>query len=176
MVVTVALTPAAAHPRARAPYENWRPPVVGVSVLVPVGARHLVMTDLRGLLALPTGSVETGRSIEEAAQAVLTGLTEGLPVRRRVVEDQVQMRRRKVITHMVATNPLTYEEATALTYRDPRADVRVLPTVQAVAALAERGRTRALLGLQALAIEAMVYLPDGEIQRLESVAVGETAV
>ncbi|MFJ2441069.1 MULTISPECIES: hypothetical protein [unclassified Streptomyces] len=118
---------------------------------------------------MPTGTVEEGQSPEEAARAVLTGLLDGLPVRRRVAVDQVQMRRRKVITHIVVTAPLTVREASALTYRDPRAAVKVLPTAQALAALPERARMRALLGLQALAIRAMVHMRDGEIQRLESV-------
>ncbi len=118
---------------------------------------------------LPAGAVEHDQSPEEAAQAVLTGLPDGLPVRRRVAVDQVQMWRRKVITHIVVTAPLTRGQAETLTYRDPRAEVRVLPTVQAVAALPERAGARALLGLQALAIGALVYVRDGEIQRLESV-------
>ncbi|AYN30647.1 hypothetical protein DUI70_0144 [Streptomyces albus] len=122
-----------------------------------------------GALVLPTGTVKDGQSLEEAAQAVLTGLPGGLPIRRRVAVSQVQMRRRRVITHIVVTAPLTAQEANSLSYRDARADARVLPTARAVAALPERARDRVLLGLQALAIGATVYVRDGEIQRMESV-------
>ncbi|QUI32626.1 hypothetical protein H9W91_18505 [Streptomyces alfalfae] len=157
-------------PRTRAPYENWRPPIIGVSVLAPVGATGLVVPCMPGgTLVLPTGTVEDGQSPEEAAQAVLTGLPDGLPIRRRVAVSQVQMRRRKVITHLVVTAPLAVQEAHSLMYRDVRADVRVLPTEKAVAALPEKSRARVLLGLQALAIGAMVYVRDGEIQRIDSV-------
>jgi hypothetical protein len=167
--VTLPLAPTAV-PRPRAPYENWRPPVIGVSVLVPVGADELALACLLGsILVLPTGTVEHDQSPEEAAQAVLTGLPYGLPLQRRVAVYQAQMRRRKVITHLVVTDPLTRGMAETLTHHDPRAKVRILPTVQAVAALPPHGRSRALLGLQALAIGAMVYVRDGEIQRLESV-------
>ncbi|WP_432104086.1 hypothetical protein [Streptomyces sp. bgisy091] len=163
--MTPALAPTAA-PRRRAPYENWRPPIVGVSVLVPVGAHELALVRVPGgALVLPTGAFEQEQSSEEAAQAVFTGL----PVRRRVAVEQVQMRRRTVITHLVVTDSLTRGVAEVLAYRDPRAEVHILPTVQAVAALPQRARSRALLGLQALAIGAMVYIRDGEVQRLESV-------
>ncbi|QCN85909.1 hypothetical protein DDJ31_13640 [Streptomyces griseoviridis] len=142
---------------------------MGVSVLAPVGATGLVLPRMPGgALALPTGTVENGQSPEEAAQAVLTGLPKGLPIRRRVAVSQVQMRRRKVITHLVVTAPLTVREANSLVYRDVRAEVRVLPTDHAVAALTEKARARVLIGLQALAIGAMVYVQDGEIQRIDS--------
>lgn len=79
----VALPPTA-RPRARAPYENWRPPITGVTVLALVGVTSLVLPRLPGdTWALPTGSVEEGRSPEEAAQAVLTPLSGTLPVARR---------------------------------------------------------------------------------------------
>ncbi|MFE7660400.1 hypothetical protein [Streptomyces celluloflavus] len=168
--MTPVATPPAPAPQKRGPYENWRPPITGVGVLAPVGATSLVLPCLPGgALVLPTGTVQEGQSPEEAAQAVLTGLPHGLPVRRRVAVDQVQMRRRKITTHIVVTAPLTVREARALTYRDPRAGVQVLLTAQALAALPERAQMRALLGLQALAIGAMIYMRDGEIQRLESV-------
>lgn len=169
--MTPTLTPTAT-PRTRTPYENWRPPIVGVSVLIPVGAHELALASVPGsALVLPTGAVEHDQSPEEAAQAVLTGLPGGLPVRRRVAVEQVQLRRRKIITHLVVTAPLTRCVAEQLAYRDVRATVHVLPTVQAVAALPQRARARALLGLQALAIGAMVHIRDGEVQRLESVPV-----
>lgn len=161
--------PPVARPRTRAPYENWRPPIIGVSVLALVGATSLVLPYLPGgTWTLPTGAVEDGQSPEEAAsQAMLTGLPGGLPVQRRVAVDQVQLRRRKVITHLVVTAPLTTSEAHALTYRDPRAEVRVVRTAQALGALSERARFRALLGLQTFTIGATVYLRDGEVQRIE---------
>lgn len=168
--MTSVAAPPRPKPQTRAPYENWRPPIIGVCVLAPVGATSLVLPSMPGeTLLLPTGTVEDGRSPEEAAQAVLTGLPNGLPIRGRVAVSQVQMRRRKVITHLVVTAPLTVQEATCLAYRDVRAEVRVLPTVQAVAALPEKARARVLLGLHALAIGATVYVRDGEIQRIESV-------
>ncbi|MFJ5222336.1 hypothetical protein [Streptomyces sp. NPDC088400] len=158
-----------ARPRTRTPYENWRPPIIGVSVLALVGATSLVLPCLPGgAWALPTGTVENGQSPEEAAQTVLTCLSGELPVQRRVVVDQVQMRRRKIITHLVITAPLTTREAYALAYRDPRAQVRVVRTAQGLASLPEKARLRALLGLQTFAIGATVYLRNGEVQRLES--------
>ncbi|MEV7205272.1 MULTISPECIES: hypothetical protein [unclassified Streptomyces] len=152
-----------ARPRALEPYENWRPPIIGVSVLAPVGATGLILPCIFGdIPLLPTGAVEEGQSPEEAAQAVLTGLPGGLPIRRRVAVDQVQMRRRKVITHLVATESLTVQEANALAYRDARAQIRVFSTTQAIHALPERSRRRVLLGLQALAIGAMVDARDSD--------------
>lgn len=165
------VAPAAPLVRARAPYENWRPPIIGVTVLVPVGADELLTADATGCgcLVLPTGTVEEGQTPEQAAQFVLPGAPNGLPVLRRVAVDQVQTRRRTVITHIVVTSPLTHAGAAALTYRDPRAVLRVLPTAKTIADLPERARARALLGLQALAIGVMAYAEDGTVQRLESV-------
>jgi hypothetical protein len=65
--------------RKTGPYENWRPPVIGVSLLVPVGADTLVVADLRGLTMMPTGSVHDGQTPEQAAQDVLRGTPNGLP-------------------------------------------------------------------------------------------------
>ncbi|MEU7228911.1 hypothetical protein [Streptomyces chrestomyceticus] len=167
------MTPLAAAPdpapRRRPPYKNWRPPIISVHVLVPVGATGLALPGFPDdAVVLPTGPVEGGQTPEEAAQAVFAGLPDGLPIGRRVAVDQVQMTRRKIISHIVVTAPLTMQEAGALTYRDPRTDVQVLPTGQAMAALPERARTRALLGFQAIAIGSIVYVQDGRTQRLES--------
>lgn len=161
-------------PRARAPYENWRPPIAGVIVLAPVGADGLLVVDTlgRGDYAIPVGFVNDGQDLEQAAQLTLTGLPGGLSIQRRVALDQVQMRRRKVITHIVVTTPLTERDAARLTYHDPRADLRALPTARAVAELPPRAGERVLLGLQALAIGVMAYLEDGVVQRLEAVAAG----
>ncbi|MYV90309.1 hypothetical protein [Streptomyces sp. SID1034] len=168
--MTSVAAPPIPEPQTRAPYENWRPPIIGVSVLAPVGATGLILACTPGgTPVLPTGAVENGHSPEEAAQAVLTGLPGGLPIRRQVAVSQVQMRRRKVITHLIVTAPLAAQDADLLIYRDVRAEVRVLSTDHAVAALPQKARTRVLLGLQALAIGAMVYVRDGEIQRIDSV-------
>ncbi len=106
---------------------------------------------------------------------MFAGLSDGLPVRRRGAVDQVQMRRRKIITHIVATMPLTLRKTSTFLYRDPRADVRVLTIGAATAALPETARTRALLGLQSPAIGAMVHVEEGEIQRLEPVLPAQSA-
>ncbi|MFC9536472.1 hypothetical protein ACFT38_39390 [Streptomyces sp. NPDC056975] len=79
------------------------------------------------------------------------------------------MRSRKVISHLDVTTPLAAEEAECLVYRDARADMGVLRTAEAVSRLTEPARARALLGLQALAINAMVYNRNGAIEYLESV-------
>ncbi|MEU1149341.1 hypothetical protein ACFYO9_29260 [Streptomyces sp. NPDC005863] len=161
---------AAPSARRRAPYENWRPPIIGVSVLAPVGNSDLVLPRFQdGTFALPTGAVEKGQSPEDAGRAVLTGLADELPVQRRVVVDEVQMRRRQVITYVVITEPLTSREACALVYRDPRADLLVLPKRHALSSLARKGKLRAFLGLQAAEIGAMLHLRDGQISRVEDV-------
>lgn len=107
-------------PRARAPYENWRPPVISLFLLVPVGADGLLLADMtgRGDLVVPAGSVEDGETPEQAAQRVLFGAPRDLRVLRRVAVDQVQMRRRKVITHIVAALPLTQDDVADLAYCD----------------------------------------------------------
>ncbi|MEU1221373.1 hypothetical protein [Streptomyces microflavus] len=123
-----------------------------------------------GTFVLPTGNVEDGRSPEEAAQSVLAGGPASvLPVQRQVAVDRVQMRRRQVVTHVVVTEPLTGTEVRALTYRDPRADVQVLPVTRALSVLPRKAQLRAILGLQAAAIGAMFHLQDGHIARVEDV-------
>ncbi|MEU1449205.1 hypothetical protein, partial [Streptomyces mirabilis] len=62
-----AVTQAIAAPRIRAPYENWQPPVIGVSLLVPIGADRLAVADLRGMLMLPGGGVYERQTPEDAA-------------------------------------------------------------------------------------------------------------
>lgn len=167
--MTVALVHPPA-PRRRAPYENWRPPIIGVSVLTLVGNSDLVLPRFHdGTYVLPTGDVEDGQSPEAAGRAVLTGLAASLAVQRQVAVDEVQMRRRKVITHVVITEPLSVREACALAYRDPRADVQVLPRTRALSVLTHKAQLRAFLGLQAAAIGAMLYLLDGQIVRVEDI-------
>ncbi|MEU3008025.1 hypothetical protein [Streptomyces sp. NPDC006863] len=166
-MTSVAALPAPGARRG-APYENWRPPIVGVTVLAIVRNGRLLLLQLHdGSYVLPTSGVEDEQSPEEAAQGALTGLPSGLPVQRRVVVDWVQMRRRQVFTHVVVTEPLTGTEVRALTYRDPRADVQVLPTRRALAVLPPRAQLRAALGLQAATIDATFHLADGRIARVE---------
>ncbi|MFC9616633.1 hypothetical protein [Streptomyces sp. NPDC056938] len=150
-------------------YANWRPAVTGVTVLALVGVDSLVLPCLMGGLVLPTGAVEDGQSPQDAAQLVLSGMPGGLPIQRRVAVDEVHTRRRKVISHLVVTALLAVEEAQYLAYRDPRADMSVLRTTEAVPLLTETARARTLLGLQALAINAMVYNRNGAIEHLEYV-------
>ncbi|MFJ4623662.1 hypothetical protein [Streptomyces sp. NPDC088812] len=143
----VATVPARRRPAA---YENWRPPVVGVSLLVPVGADCITVVDLRGILMLPVGGVYDGQTPEEAGYRVLVDPSGGLRLLRRVAVDWVQTRRRKVITHIMAAAPMTRAAATGLVYRDPRATVRVMSTLQFLDQW-PTGRTRLLVSLQALA-------------------------
>jgi hypothetical protein len=150
--------------RRAAPYENWRPPVVAVSLLIPVGADALVVADLRGSILVPTGMVQHGQTPQQAAQDVLRGAPEGLPLLRRVALAWVQTRRRKVITHVLATVPMPRMDVGCLIYRDPRADVRVLPTMHAVGDLPKQARLRILVGLQALATGKTAYIEGGEVR------------
>ncbi|MEV5815925.1 hypothetical protein [Streptomyces mutabilis] len=145
----------AVTPRLRASYENWRPPVVGVSLLVPVGADCIVVADLRGMLMLPLGGVYDGQTLQEASRRVLTDASGELPLLRHVAVDWVQTRRRKVITHVMATTPMTREAVTDLVYRDPRATVRVMPTMQFLDQAWPAGKMRLLVSIQALATGAV---------------------
>ncbi|MFD7479129.1 hypothetical protein ACFV8Z_45475 [Streptomyces sp. NPDC059837] len=150
---------------SRRPRSSRWPPVIGVSLLVPVGADRLAVADLRGMLMLPGGGVYERQAPEDAAHRVLSGPPGGLRLLRRVAVDWVQARRRKVITHVLATAPMTREAVGHLIYRDPRATVRVLPTMRVIDDLPTQGRLRVLVGLQALAtgetasIEGGVVLP-----------------
>ncbi|MFE3881894.1 hypothetical protein ACFXPQ_03055 [Streptomyces lydicus] len=149
--------------RKTTPYENWRPPVIGVSLLVPVGPDAVVVADLLGSITLPTGLVQDGQTPEQAAQDLLRGGQGELPILRRVALAWQQTRRRKVITHVLATAPLTRAAVGHLTYRDPRADVRVLPTMRLLKDLNEVGKLRALVALQALATGEMAYIEGGVV-------------
>ncbi|MFD0509490.1 hypothetical protein ACFQ0Q_00355 [Streptomyces aureus] len=121
----LATKPDATALRQHSGYTNWRPAITGVTVLALVGVDNLVLPRLMGGLVLPTGTVEDGQSPEDAAQLVLSGMPGGLPIQRRVAVDEEHTRRRKVISHLVVTAPLTVEEAQCLVYRDPRADTDV---------------------------------------------------
>lgn len=159
--MTAATAPAIPAGRRRARYENWRPPLIGVSLLVPVGADALVVADLRGSTLIPVGSVDEGQTPKQAAQHVLRGALRGLPLLRRVAVDGVQMRRRKVITHVLATAPMTPDAVASLTYRDPRADVRIRSTLQVIDQVTPKARLRILVGLQALATGETAYIEGG---------------
>lgn len=156
-------TAAAPAQRSRAPYENWRPPVIGVSLLVPVGADCIAVAELRGMLMLPVGGVYDGQTPEEAGYRVLVDPSGGLRLQRRVAVDSAQTRRRKVITHVLAAAPMTRDAVTGLVYRDPRATVRVMPTVQLVDQW-PTGRARLLVSLQALATGGTACIEDGVVR------------
>ncbi|MET7474681.1 hypothetical protein ABZT17_10035 [Streptomyces sp. NPDC005648] len=138
--------------------------MIGVSLLVPVGPDSLVVADLRELILIPTGPVYDGQQPREAAHSVLRGAKEGLPLLRRVALTCTRMRRRKVITHVWATEPMTREAVGHLEYRDPRANVRVLPTMRVLDDLPPQGRLRFLVALQALATSGTAYIEDGVVQ------------
>ncbi|MEV2234951.1 hypothetical protein AB0H69_41200 [Streptomyces phaeochromogenes] len=168
--ITAPVTPTAhsADPvpaQKTASYQNWRPPVIGVSLLVPVGSDSLAVADLRGVILMPTGTVHAGQTPEQAVQDVLRGAPDGLPLLRRVALSCVQMRRRKVITHVLATESMPREGVGRLSYRDPRADVRVLPTMRVVDSLTAGGRQRVLVALQALATGETAYIEGGVVRR-----------
>ncbi len=149
--------------RRHSPYEDWRPPVIGVSLLVPVGADCITVVDLRGMLMLPVGGVYDGQTPEEAGYRVLADPSGGLRLLRRVAVDWVQTRRRKVITHVMAAAPMTHGAVTSLVYRDPRATVRVMPTLQLLDQW-PTGRTRLLVSLQALATGDTACIEGGVVQ------------
>ncbi|GAA5061183.1 hypothetical protein [Streptomyces similanensis] len=165
MPTITALLPHAVHAPApaQAPYEDWRPPIHGVSLLIPVGADTLVVADLRGLIMLPTGTVSDGQTPEQAARDVLLGAPDGLPALQRVACARKQLRRRKIITHVLATKPMTREAVAQLVYRDPRADLRVLPTMRVLGELTPAGQLRVLTSLQALAIGETAHIEDGKV-------------
>src|SRR2546423_14942376 len=112
--------------RRRSAYENWRPPVIGVQLLVPVGADCLLVAETLGSIVLPVDAVHDRETPWEAAQHVLRGAPNGVPALRHVLLDQKQMRRRKVITHVLATASMSRGDVAPLTYRDPRGELRVL--------------------------------------------------
>lgn len=147
--------------RPRAPYENWRPPLLGVCLVVPVEGGGLLMAELHGALMLPVGPMTEEQTPEQVANVVLQGTAHGLPGLRCVVVDEAQMRRRKVTVCVLITDPLTRAEARHLTYRDPRAYLRIIPTEEAIAALPEQGRPRAELALQAPAVGPVARLVRG---------------
>jgi hypothetical protein len=138
-------------PRRRAAYENWRPPVIGVCLLVPVGADRIVVADLHGLLILPVSGVDDGQTLRDASHQMLADSSRALHHLRRITTDCVQTRRRKVITHVMATAPITREAVTELVYRDPRAVLRALPTLHFLDQASPSTRARTLAALQALA-------------------------
>ncbi|MFD4258519.1 hypothetical protein ACFWR9_13015 [Streptomyces sp. NPDC058534] len=83
---------------------------------------------------------------------------------RRVAVDWVQMRRRKVITHVLAAAPISCEAVMSVSYRDPRATVRVMPALQVIDQVWPPARTRILVGLQALATGETAFIEAGQVQ------------
>jgi predicted transcriptional regulator len=77
------------------------------------------------------------------------------------------MRRRKVITHIVASRPLSLADAASLTYRDPRALIRTIPTADVVGHLPECAHGRTLAALGALEHSELAHLEAGVVQRTE---------
>ncbi|MEU1449005.1 hypothetical protein, partial [Streptomyces mirabilis] len=58
---------------------------------------------------------------------------------------------------------MTREAVGHLIYRDPRATVRVLPTMRVIDDLPTQGRLRVLVGLQALATGETAYIEGGVV-------------
>ncbi|MFH9734937.1 hypothetical protein [Streptomyces sp. NPDC017260] len=137
--------------------------MVGVVLLVPVGADCLAVADLRGSIVLPVGAVYDGQTPERAAHEILSGPPDELRLLRRVAVDWVQMRRRKVVTHVLAAAPITREAVMDLSYRDPRATIRVMLTLQVIDQVWPPARTRILVGLQALATGEMACIEAGQV-------------
>ncbi|MBO3681719.1 hypothetical protein [Streptomyces sp. NEAU-YJ-81] len=135
---------------------------------MPVETTHLLVAELRGDLLVPCGPVHNGQAPERAASKVLLGAPRGILVLRQVAVDWVQMRRRQIITYVVATKPLTHADAARLTYRDGRADLWMLPIAQVTSALPTLAQARVLAGLKALAEEEMAYLEAGVVSRTDS--------
>lgn len=140
----------ASKPQTRAPYENWRPAILWAAVLVRVEPDHLLLIDTsgRGDFVLP-GAPITGQQVPvEAARRALFGTA--VPVFVPVAIDHVQMRRRQVTVHLLASLPIPRNEAAELTPRNRRASPRILPLKDALALLPSRARARATACLAAL--------------------------
>ncbi|MGW3563046.1 hypothetical protein ACWDSL_03930 [Streptomyces sp. NPDC000941] len=139
---------------------------------MPVEGDQLLVTDMtgRGDILLPAGPVYDKQTPEQAAQAVLRGASSGL-VHRQVAVDCVQMRRRKVITHIVATKYLARTDVAHLTYRDGRAIIRALPIAPVTANLSKRAQAWVFAGLQALADDEMVSLEAGVVCRTKPTSI-----
>ncbi len=144
-------TAPAPAPRRHAPYENWKPPVVGICLLLPVGTDCLAVANLQGILTLPVGTVNKGQTLEQASHAVMPGLQSHRLNLRHAAVHEVQARRRKVVTHVLAATAITHDTVTTLRYRDPRAVLKVMPTLQFLDHTSPRTRARTLSALQALA-------------------------
>ncbi|MEU3901794.1 hypothetical protein [Streptomyces sp. NPDC045251] len=155
-------TGTAPTPLRRTLYENWKPPVIGVCLLLPVGADCLAIADLHGMLTLPVGTVDNGQTPEQAAHAVLPGSPTQLPNLRHVAVHEVQARRRQVITHILAAaTAMTHDTVTTLRYRDPRAVLRAIPTLHFLDQAPPPTRARTLAALQAQATGTTAHLRTG---------------
>jgi len=131
------------------PCTNWRSPLVGVSLFVPVGDDALLVAETTGGVVLPVGGVRDGQTPEQAAHEVLTGGE--LPPLRRVFTCEQQMRRRTVVTHVLATAVMSRDDTIAFTYRDPRGTLLVLPFREAISRMTPGARSRVLLAALVLA-------------------------
>ncbi|MFD4133578.1 hypothetical protein [Streptomyces goshikiensis] len=142
------------------PYQDWRSPLVGWALLVPVvgGCGDILVADVsgQGVLVLPVGSVDDNQPAPDIA-----GILTGVRVYTLLVEDTTQMRRRKVTTRVLATLPVQRDEVPALTYRDPRAVLRILPADEVLARMPELARPRLALALQSLATGDPTYIFNG---------------
>ncbi|WP_164386703.1 hypothetical protein [Streptomyces sp. OM5714] len=150
--------PTAPTPRRQALYENWKPPVVAVCLLLPVEADCLAVADLNGMLTLPVGTVDDRQALEQAARAVVSGAPAPLQNLRRVAFHKVQTRRRKVVTHVLAAATMTHDTVTSLRYRDPRAILEIMPTRHFLDRASPPTRTRTLTALQTLTTGTTAHL------------------
>ncbi|MBP5941685.1 hypothetical protein F3K43_41540 [Streptomyces sp. LBUM 1476] len=133
----------------KTPYTNWRPPLIGVSLFVPVDGDALLVAKTMGGIVLPVGGVREGQTVEHAAREVLPGGE--LPHLRRVFTDRRQMRRRAVVTHVLATAAMSQDETLPFAYRDPRGMLLILTIREAISRMPPRTRSRVELAALTLA-------------------------
>jgi len=145
--VTPTIT-APAPSNAKGSYGNWRPPLVGVSLFVPVGGDALLVAETTGGVVLPVGGVRDGQTPEQAAREVLTGGE--LPFLREVLTERIQMRRRTVIVHVLAATVVPQEAVLRFEYRDARGTLLVLPVADAISRMPPRARLRPRLAMLTL--------------------------
>jgi hypothetical protein len=119
------------------------------------------------MFVLPGATPENDREAERAARHAMSGVEHGLPIRRQVGIDVTQMRRRKVIVHLFATELLTHAEADLLRPLDPRAVPSVLPVSSWLTGLPERTLGRVALGLTAFQTGLFVRLEGGVLRAFE---------
>ncbi|MFJ5307474.1 hypothetical protein [Streptomyces sp. NPDC088350] len=121
----------------------------------------------RGMFVLPGAAIENDREAERAASHAMSGVEYGMAIRRQVGIDVTQMRRRKVIVHLFATELLTRAEVALLRPLDPRAVPSVLPVPSCLTDLPERALGRVALGLIAFQTGLFVRLEGGVLRAFE---------